>query len=90
MSARQRVGSAPYEDFTLGVQGWSALTVFAVVMVLNSLIMTLRPPGWRSMAWATGVAARWYINEKVRRAERWRLFQVGWRRRLEVPDPAGR
>ena len=49
MAVQQRMGSDPYEDFTLGVQGWSALTVFALVMMLNSVIAVFRPPGWRSM-----------------------------------------
>lgn len=57
MAVQQRMGSDPYEDFTLGVQGWSALTVFALVMMLNSVIAVFRPPGWRSMLRATGIAS---------------------------------
>lgn len=57
MALRQRSGTGPYEDFTLGVQGWSALTVFALVMVLNSILSAFRPPGWRAVLLATGVAS---------------------------------
>jgi hypothetical protein len=54
---RQRRGTGPYEDFTMGVQGWSALTLFALVMVLNSIVSAFRPPGWRATLVATGVAS---------------------------------
>jgi hypothetical protein len=57
MALRQRSGTGPYEDFTLGVQGWSALTLFALVMVLNPIISVFRPPGWRATVVATGVAS---------------------------------
>lgn len=57
MALRQRSGTGPYEDFTLGVQGWSALSVFALVMVLNSTVGAFRPPGWRATSLATGIAA---------------------------------
>lgn len=57
MALRQRNGTGPYEDFTLGVQGWSALTLFALVMVLNSAVSTFRPPGWRATLLATGIAS---------------------------------
>lgn len=57
MALRQRSGTGPYEDFTLGVQGWSALTLFALVMVLNSIVSAFRPPGWRATLVATGVAS---------------------------------
>ena len=57
MASRQRSGTEPYEDFTLGVQGWSALSLFALVMVLNSMLVAFRPPGWRATVVMTGVAS---------------------------------
>lgn len=57
MALRQRSGTGPYEDFTLGVQGWSALTLFALVMVLNTVVSAFRPAGWRATLLTTGVAS---------------------------------
>lgn len=57
MAAEQRRDAGPYEDFTLGVQGWSALSSFAVAAVLFAFIASFRAPGWRSTLWTTGVAA---------------------------------
>lgn len=57
MALRQRDGTGPYEDFTLGVQGWSAMSVFALVMVLNAVLSAFRPSGWRAVLVTTGVAS---------------------------------
>ncbi len=57
MAAQERRNALPYEDFTLGVQGWSALTTFALALALSSFLVSWRPVGWRSTAWTTGAAA---------------------------------
>ncbi len=57
MAADQRRDALPYEDFTLGLQGWSGLCAFAIALVLFALVAALRPDGWRTTVWSTGLAA---------------------------------
>lgn len=57
MASEQRRDARPYEDFTLGLQGWSALSTFAIAVVLFAFVASLRAPGWRSTVWTTGLAA---------------------------------
>lgn len=54
MAANQRASLPPYEDFTLGLLGWTAAAACALSIMLCALLAAAGSRGWRIPAWSAG------------------------------------